>query len=78
MCWRSGRWRSAGVIGRRRWRRCGMADPLLSVIIPLWNGREFIDDCLSSLLASSAELGGETEILVVDNGSADGSAAHVA
>ncbi|MEZ4639906.1 MAG: glycosyltransferase family 2 protein [Caldilineaceae bacterium] len=55
-----------------------MADPLLSVIIPLWNGREFIDDCLSSLLASSAELGEETEILVVDNGSADGSAAHVA
>lgn len=55
-----------------------MADPLISVIIPLWNGREWIDDCLSALLTASAQLGAQAEIIVVDNGSADGSAAHVA
>lgn len=55
-----------------------MADPLISVVIPLWNGRSLIDDCLSALLVSSAQVGAEAEIIVVDNGSADGGAAHVA
>ncbi len=55
-----------------------MADPQISVIIPLWNGRDLIDDCLSALLASCAEVEATVEILVIDNGSADGSADHVA
>jgi GT2 family glycosyltransferase len=55
-----------------------MADPQISVIIPLWNGRAYIDTCLDALLAASACCEGPVEILVVDNGSTDGSAQQVA
>lgn len=46
--------------------------PLASVIVLGYNGREFLEDCLSSLLdqdLSSAQY----EVLYVDNGSGDGS-----
>lgn len=55
-----------------------MADPQISVIIPLWNGRSYIDACLDALLAASAHCEVPVEILVVDNGSTDGSAQWVA
>jgi GT2 family glycosyltransferase len=55
-----------------------MADPRISVIIPLWNGRAHIDACLDALLAASARCEGSVEILVVDNGSTDGSDQRVA
>ena len=47
-----------------------------SVIIPNWNGRRHLDACLSALLARSRVYGG-FEILLVDNGSSDGSVDHV-
>src|ERR1022692_1280308 len=67
------------------WRLCGagsqpaaasQAAPLPSaatVVIPNWNGRELLERYLPSVVAA---LGGnpENEIVVVDNGSADGSA----
>src|SRR5207302_1366254 len=49
--------------------------PLCSVIIPNYNGRPFLDDCLDAVLAQ--QLAGGFEVLLVDNGSQDGSAAHV-
>ncbi len=46
-----------------------------SVIIPAWNGKEYIDDCLNSLLAQDHP---DFELIVVDNGSSDGTPDWVA
>ncbi|MCJ7786400.1 MAG: glycosyltransferase family 2 protein, partial [Desulfobacterales bacterium] len=45
--------------------------PLLSVIIPSWNGRRFLEECIDSLKEQTFQ---HFEILLVDNGSTDGSA----
>ena len=50
--------------------------PLASVIILGWNGREYLEDCLSSVLDQDLSPQ-EYEVLYVDNGSQDGSAAFV-
>jgi GT2 family glycosyltransferase len=47
------------------------AHPLLSVIIPNWNGRRFLEECIDSLKGQTFQ---DFEILLVDNGSTDGSA----
>ena len=49
-----------------------MTEPAVSVIVLGWNGREYVDACLSSLLAQ--EFDRPYEIIFVDNGSADGTA----
>ena len=46
--------------------------PSVSVIILGWNGRDYVDDCLSSLLDQDYQ--GSREFLFVDNGSSDGTA----
>ncbi len=46
-----------------------------SVIIPVWNGREYLPSCLDALLTQGYP---DLEIVVVDNASADGSADLVA
>lgn len=48
------------------------AEILASVIVLGWNGREFLEDCLSSVLDQDLERG-RYEVVYVDNGSADGS-----
>ncbi len=45
--------------------------PLLSVIIPNWNGKHFLTECIDSLKEQTFQ---DFEILLVDNGSTDGSA----
>jgi N-acetylglucosaminyl-diphospho-decaprenol L-rhamnosyltransferase len=50
--------------------------PQLSVVVVSFNVRDLLRACLQSLRAASAEVA--LQILVVDNGSADGSAAMVA
>ena len=45
--------------------------PLVSIIIVNWNGRELLSRCLAAL---SKQTLGDFEIIVVDNGSSDGSA----
>lgn len=45
-----------------------------SVIIPNWNGQEFLPDCLSSL---NQQLFEHFEVILVDNGSVDGSVEYV-
>lgn len=47
----------------------------LSVVIVNWNTRDLLRDCLASLVAATGGL--SVEVLVVDNGSSDGSAAMV-
>jgi GT2 family glycosyltransferase len=46
-----------------------------AVVIPVWNGRRWLDGCLDSVLAQTRSA---DELIVVDNGSTDGSAKHVA
>lgn len=46
----------------------------VSVIILTWNGRRYLDDCLSSLAAQTFH---DFETILVDNGSTDGSADYV-
>lgn len=43
------------------------------VVIPTWNGRELLDRALASLVRQSLA----AEVVVVDNGSTDGTTAHV-
>jgi GT2 family glycosyltransferase len=45
------------------------ARPLVSVVIPSWNGRHHLEQCLPSLVRQSYQ---PLEIIVVDNGSDDG------
>ncbi len=52
-----------------------MPDPLISVIIPNWNGVEHLPTCLDSLRAQTCQ---DVEIIVVDNASTDGSQALLA
>lgn len=55
-----------------------MADPAVSIVIPLWNGAAFIPTCLEALSVALAQIPDEAEIVVVDNGSTDGGADWVA
>ena len=48
--------------------------PLLSILVPLYNEEEFIVPLLERVLAAPLPEGMAREILVVDDGSTDGSA----
>jgi GT2 family glycosyltransferase len=50
----------------------------LSVLIVSWNGRGHLAECLPALLAQRDEAGCEVEVLVLDNGSSDATAAWLA
>ena len=47
-------------------------NPLISVIVPVYNAERYLADCLESLIRQTHR---ELEILVIDDGSTDGSAA---
>jgi glycosyltransferase involved in cell wall biosynthesis len=44
----------------------------ISVVVPVWNSREYLKGCLDSILAAIGRYG-NGELIVVDNGSTDGS-----
>jgi len=48
-------------------------DPVLSVVIPVWNGASYLGEAITSVLEQDAAP--DLEIIVVDDGSVDGSAA---
>lgn len=48
--------------------------PLVSVVVPFYNRQRYLAACIESLLAQEP-IGGAVEIILVDNGSSDGSAA---
>ncbi len=52
----------------------GPAGRLLSVVIPVWNQERLIGDCLAAFRGTEAA---GLEVIVVDDGSADGTAARV-
>ncbi len=49
--------------------------PDLTVVMPTFNQRRFIEDALQSVVAQKQELGGRMEIIVVDGASTDGTLA---
>jgi GT2 family glycosyltransferase len=51
------------------------AGPRASIIVVNYNGCQYLDTCLAAVF--SQELEGEFEVIVVDNGSSDGSAKYV-
>ncbi len=51
-----------------------MRAPRFSVVIPNWNGKRFLADCLDSLRRQTVA---QVEIIIVDNNSADGSQAFI-
>ena len=63
---------------RRGKKRCILdkySGGLVSIIIPAWNGRQDLPACLCAL---EQQTGVDVEVIVVDNGSEDGSADYVA
>ncbi|KAB2965550.1 MAG: glycosyltransferase, partial [Thermoanaerobaculia bacterium] len=50
----------------------------LSVLIVSWNGRHHLEECLGPLFEQRRGAGAELEILVLDNGSSDGTSAWLA
>lgn len=54
-----------------------MNNPLVSIIILNWNGRDLLANCLPSVFSACRASRLRTEVIVVDNGSSDGSAAWV-
>ena len=65
------------LVGKRQARADARPDgSAASVVIPNWNGRELLEKYLPSAIAALAGNSGN-EIIVVDNGSTDGSAAFL-
>lgn len=62
-------------IGRERLSEFGPNNPACSVIIPLYNARKFIRDCLSSVFEQETNF--PFEVIVVDDGSEDEGASLV-
>jgi GT2 family glycosyltransferase len=50
------------------------ATPLVTVVIPNWNGRQWLEPCLAALAAGTVA---PAEVILVDNGSQDGSLDYV-
>jgi GT2 family glycosyltransferase len=48
--------------------------PLVTVVIPNWNGRRWLSECLAAVAAQTLA---PAEVMVVDNGSADGSVEYL-
>jgi hypothetical protein len=48
--------------------------PAVTVVIPNWNGRDWLERCLGALVAGDLK---PAEVIVVDNGSSDGSVAYL-
>jgi len=62
--------RAAGKIRRRlQNRQVAAGSPVLSIVVPAYNVRAYIGECLDSLLGSTLL---ELEVVVVDDGSTDG------
>jgi GT2 family glycosyltransferase len=56
---------------------CESANMTATIVIVNWDGKHLLAECLPSVLGAVQDAGGRHEILVVDNGSSDGSAQFV-
>lgn len=52
--------------------------PKISIVIPNWNGRNFLTRCVGAILQSAVEYGEPFECIVADDASTDGSAEEIA
>lgn len=50
---------------------------MVSIVILNWNGREFLEKCIPSVIRAVDIYGNNCEIIVVDNGSYDGSISYL-
>jgi len=50
-------------------------EPTIEILIPNWNGRQLLQDCLDSLHRQTVD---DFAVTVIDNGSTDGSVAFLA
>ncbi|MGE3174342.1 MAG: glycosyltransferase [Planctomycetota bacterium] len=57
---------------RRRWQPASRDVSAASIVTVSWNGRHFLEVLLPSLRRAVEEHGGDHEVIVVDNGSTDG------
>ncbi|MBI5117414.1 glycosyltransferase family 2 protein [Candidatus Poribacteria bacterium] len=48
-------------------------NPPVSLVVLTWNGKHLLEECFPSVVAAAGRYSGETELIVVDNGSTDGS-----
>lgn len=66
------------LVGRKRSETWDPPDTSRASIVVLnWNGRRLLEECLPSVFAAIERHGGEHEVIVVDNGSNDGSVEYV-
>ena len=64
--------------GRRSAPMVGPADPTrCSIIVLSWEGKELLAECLPALLKAVRFHGGNHEVIVLDNGSTDGTSEYV-
>jgi hypothetical protein len=62
------------VIATHRGAEAPSTNPDVSIVIATWNGRPYLDACLSAV---AAQQGVDAETILVDNASTDGTAAYV-
>ncbi|MEI7058386.1 glycosyltransferase [Nocardioides sp. CCNWLW239] len=67
-------WRQLGGAGVRRVRELAGFRPSLSVIVPVYNVAEYVEKSLRSILSQPRREISKLEVIVVDDGSTDGSA----
>lgn len=46
---------------------------MVSIVIPNWNGKDFLEKCVPSVMKAVGLYGDDAEVIVIDNGSSDGS-----
>jgi GT2 family glycosyltransferase/glycosyltransferase involved in cell wall biosynthesis len=68
-------WSPIAAMRRRSWQARDRCVDSASIITVSWNGRHFLETLLPSLQRACEEHGGDHEVIVVDNGSTDGTVA---